>query len=211
MRFLIDDPGKAYATVLLAHGAGAPMDSTAMAGLTSALVDVGLRVARFEFEYMAAHRVGRRTPPPRAELLKQEYCLAVGELKRSGPLIIGGKSMGARVASMVVDEFYEDCVVTGLLCIGYPFHPPAKPQQLRTAHLETLKTPALFCQGTRDKFGTRAEVETYGLPDRIEILWLEDGDHDLQPRKKLSGFSQDQHLKTLARTTRDWVHRLISS
>lgn len=187
------------------------MDSTAMASLASALVDAGLRVARFEFEYMAARRIGSRKPPPRAELLKEEYCLAVAELKCSGPLIIGGKSMGARVASLVADALYADRAMTGLLCISYPFHPPAKPQQLRTTHLETLTTPALFCQGTRDKFGNRAEVETYGLPGRIEFRWLEDGDHDLQPRKKLSGFSQDQHLKTLALTTRDWVHRLISS
>ena len=90
------------------------MDSTAMASLASALVDAGLRVARFEFEYMAARRIGSRKPPPRAELLKEEYCLAVAELKCSGPLIIGGKSMGARVASLVADALYADRAMTGL-------------------------------------------------------------------------------------------------
>ena len=89
--------------------------------------------------------------------------------------------------------------VAGLLCLGYPFHPPGRPEQLRTAHLERLATPALICQGTRDPFGTREEVAGYPLSPRIEILWLEDGDHDLKPRKAASRASTAaDHLRTVA-------------
>lgn len=209
MPFLIEGPKVAFATILLAHGAGAPMDSGAMNAASDALAAVGFQVAQFEFGYMAARRNGVRRPPPKAELLQDEYRQAVAELACGGPLIIGGKSMGGRVASMLADAVHNDGAVTGLLCLGYPFHPPAKPQQLRTAHLQHLKTPTLICQGTRDPFGTRDEVANYALSDRIAILWLEDGDHDLKPRRKLSGFSAADHLATLASTTRDWAQRLL--
>lgn len=209
MQLLIDGPDDAFATLLLAHGAGAPMDSDAMNSVTGALMLAGFRVARFEFGYMAARRQGARKPPPKADLLQDEYRQAVAELNCGGPLFIGGKSMGGRVASMVADGLHDAGVVAGLLCLGYPFHPPAKPEQLRTAHLEHLKTPTLICQGTRDPFGTREEVGTYALSDRIEILWLEDGDHDLKPRKKFSGFSVSDHLATLALATRNWAERLL--
>ena len=103
--------------------------------------------------------------------------------------------MGGRVASMVADELHAAGQVAGLLCLGYPFHPPGRPEQLRTAHLERLATPALICQGTRDPFGTREEVAGYALSPAIEILWLEDGDHDLRPRKAVSGFTAAEHLR----------------
>ena len=108
-----------------------------------------------------------------------EYRDAVAELGKTPALVIGGKSMGGRVASMAADQLLQEEKIAGLLCLGYPFHPPAKPTQLRTAHLADLRTPTLICQGTRDEFGTRDEVEGYNLSDRIELLWLEDGDHDL--------------------------------
>ena len=211
MPFLIDGPNDALATILLAHGAGAPMGSGAMNAATAALVGAGFKVARFEFGYMAARREGVRRPPPKADLLEDEYRQAVADLNHRGPIIIGGKSLGGRVASMVADGLYDHGNVMGLLCLGYPFHPPKKPAKLRTAHLERLKTPTLISQGTRDPFGTREEVATYVLSDRIEILWLEDGDHDLKPRKKFSGFSAQDHLATLAKTTRDWAGRLLAS
>jgi predicted alpha/beta-hydrolase family hydrolase len=198
-RFLHDGPSDARATILLAHGAGAPMDSASMNAAAAALAGAGFRVERFEFAYMAARRTGDgRKPPPRAETLKGEYLAAVEELAAAAPLIIGGKSMGGRVASMVADELLGEGRIAGLLCLGYPFHPPGKPTQLRTKHLETLRTPTLICQGTRDEFGTRDEVPGYKLSDMIEILWLEDGDHDLKPRKKISGFSAADHLKSMA-------------
>ncbi len=181
VHFLLDGPEDAQFTLLLAHGAGAPMDSRAMAASTTALAEAGFRVARFEFDYMAARRQGARKPPPRAETLNPAFVAAVDALNAATPLIIGGKSMGGRVASMVADDLFSLGKISGLLCLGYPFHPPAKPDQLRTGHLLHLKTPALIVQGTRDAFGTREEAVSFKLSAAIEFLWLEDGDHDLKP------------------------------
>jgi predicted alpha/beta-hydrolase family hydrolase len=208
--FLFDGPEDAAITVLLAHGAGAPMDSASMAATAKSLAVVGFRVARFEFAYMAARRYGHRKPPPRAETVNPEYIAAVEALGAKGPLIIGGKSMGGRVASMVADELYAAGKIAGLLCLGYPFHPPAKPEQLRTKHLADLKTPTLICQGTRDEFGTPEEVAGYTLSDKVGVLWLEDGDHDLKPRKGLSGFSAADHLKTLAEQVAAWARSITA-
>jgi len=207
-RFLYDGPPAASVTILLGHGAGAPMDSASMSAIAGTLAGAGFRVARFEFDYMAGRRTGGRKPPPRAENLKSEYIAAVEALSAIGPLIVGGKSMGGRVASMVADELFAAGRIAGLLCLGYPFHPQGKPAQLRTSHLEALKTPALICQGTRDAFGTRDEVAGYTLSDQIDILWLEDGDHDLKPRKTVSGFSAADHLKTIASAAKDFVARI---
>ena len=208
-RFLLQGPQDARFTILLAHGAGAPMDSASMTAAANALAGVGFRVARFEFAYMAARRTSEgRKPPPRAESLNPEYEAAIAALGASGPLIIGGKSMGGRVASMIADDLYHRGKIAGLLCLGYPFHPPGQPEKLRTAHLTGLTTPALICQGTRDEFGTRDEVPGYDLSDRIEILWLEDGDHDLKPRKTISGFSSADHLATMAKAAKAWAERL---
>lgn len=207
--FLIDGPDKARATVLLGHGAGAPMDSAAMNAVARALAAAELRVARFEFGYMASRRTAAgRKPPPRAEKLTGEYLAAVETLASNGPLVIGGKSMGGRVASMVADELFAKDRISGLLCLGYPFHPVGKSQQLRTAHLTEMKTPALIVQGTRDPFGTRDEVATYKLSKQIELLWLEDGDHDLKPRKGVSGFSAADHLATLGKAVAAFVDRV---
>jgi predicted alpha/beta-hydrolase family hydrolase len=210
LKFLIDGPDTAPVSILLAHGAGAPMDSAAMTAVGKALAAVGFRVCRFEFAYMAARRDGQRKPPPRAERLIPEYRAAVEALGNAGRLIIGGKSMGGRVASMVADELSAEGRIAGLLCLGYPFHPPAKPEELRTAHLADLRTPALICQGTRDPFGTRDEVEDYRLSPAIALLWLEDGDHDLTPRKRVSGFTAADHLKALAEHTRRWAGQLTA-
>lgn len=201
--FLFDGPEDARFTLLLAHGAGAPMDSASMNATATALAAANIRVARFEFGYMAARRTGTRRPPPKAETVIAEYIAAVDDLGPTpGPLLIGGKSMGGRVASMAADALYDARRIAGLVCLGYPFHPPGRPTQLRTAHLKGLKTPTLIVQGTRDEFGVPDEVKTYDLSPRIELLWLEDGDHDLKPRKAISGFTTAQHLATLA----DSVH-----
>ncbi|MCF3640969.1 alpha/beta hydrolase [Rhizobium sp. TRM95111] len=204
-KFLVDGPPEAPVTVLLAHGAGAPMDSASMNAAAAALAHEGLRVARFEFAYMAARRDGSRKPPPKAETLVPEYRATVAALSAPGRLVIGGKSMGGRVASLVADELFAAGRIAGLLCLGYPFHPPEKPAQLRTAHLATLRTPTLVCQGTRDPFGTREEVAGYALSDAIRVLWLEDGDHDLKPRQRMSGFSAADHLASMAAAVRRWA------
>jgi predicted alpha/beta-hydrolase family hydrolase len=207
--FLFDGPEDARVTILLAHGAGAPMDSASLTAAAKALADAEFRVARFEFGYMAGRRQGVRKPPPKAETVMPEYVAAIDDLgPTNGPLLIGGKSMGGRVASMIADSEFAARRIAGLVCLGYPFHPPERPEQLRTKHLVGMKTPALIVQGTRDEFGTRYEVGEYGLSDEIELAWLEDGDHDLKPRKAISGFTTAQHLKTMAETVRAWVDRI---
>jgi uncharacterized protein len=206
---LINGPEDAPATFLMAHGAGAPMDSVSMQATATAIAAAGLRVVRFEFGYMAARREGHRKPPPRAELLMPEYLSAVEQIPIAGHLIIGGKSMGGRVASMVADDLYAAGKIVGLLCLGYPFHPAGKPAQLRTKHLRDLQTPTLICQGTRDELGSREEVSSYELSDRIEMLWLEDGDHDLKPRKRITGITVEDHLRTLAAAVSAWSSGIV--
>jgi len=207
--FLFDGPEDARVTLLLAHGAGAPMDSAAMTATAKALAGAGFRVARFEFGYMAARGPGARKPPRRAGWGTPEVVAAMaGPGPTNGPLITGGKSMGGRVASMVADAEFAAGRIAGLLGLGYPFPPPGRPQQLRTAHLIKLKTPTLICQGTRDEFGDRTEVGEYGLNDEIELFWLEDGDHDLKPRKSVSGFSAADHLATMAKTVKAFTETL---
>ena len=210
--FLFDGPEDAARRVLLAHGAGAAMDSATMTAAARALAATGLRVARFEFGYMAARRTGGRSGPPRAEAVMPEYVAAVDALAvalGSGtPLVIGGKSMGGRVASMVADGLRAEGKVAGLLCLGYPFHPPGRPAQRRTAHLEGLATPALIVQGTRDPFGAREEVAGYALSPAIEIFWVEDGDHDLRPRKGVTGIAAAEAMTGVAARVRDWAGRL---
>jgi uncharacterized protein len=205
--FLFNGPAAARTTILLAHGAGGPMDTPWMNGIAERLAAKNIRTARFEFSYMAARRTGEgRKPPPRAETLLAEYRAAVAAVEAPAKLFIGGKSMGGRVASVVADALYAEKKIAGLVCLGYPFHPPDKPNQLRTAHLETLLTPTLICQGERDPFGTKEEVAGYKLSPAIELYWLEDGDHGLQPRKD-SGATAKGNLDAAAERVADWTAR----
>jgi predicted alpha/beta-hydrolase family hydrolase len=190
--FLIDEPaGVAQATLVLAHGAGAPMDSRPLDLLAKSLVRLAIRVVRFEFPYMRLRRTGgRRKPPDPPNVLLQSWRSVIEELGGGPSLFIGGKSMGGRIASMVADE----AKVRGLVCLGYPFHPPAKPAQLRTAHLKALETPALILQGERDPFGGAQEVPRYDLSPNIQIVWIADGDHSFKPRKQ-SGRTEAENLE----------------
>ena len=196
---LIDGPEDAPATVLLAHGAGAPMDSPFMAAIAKGLADSLWRVVRFEFPSMARMReTGRRQGPDRMPILQEAFRQQVQQEKAARPeraLVIGGKSMGGRVASLVVDELAASVGVRGCLCLGYPFHPPGKPLQLRTDHLVALRTPTLILQGERDSFGKRGEVEGYGLPPRVQVEWIASGDHSFKPTKS-SGLSEAENWAT---------------
>lgn len=186
--YLVDGPPDGAPTLALAHGAGAPMDSPFMAAFAGGLAARGARVVRFEFPYMAERRrSGKRAAPDRAAILLETWRAVIGDLG-PGRLVIGGKSLGGRIASMVADE----TGVRGLACLGYPFHPPGRTSTARVAHLKTLRTPALIVQGTRDPFGSRQEVEGYGLSPAIRVHWLEDGDHGFRPRKK-SGRTEPQN------------------
>jgi predicted alpha/beta-hydrolase family hydrolase len=168
------------------------MDSPFMSSVAAGIAKAGFRVARFEFPYMAARRGGKRKPPDRGPVLEEAWRDAIREAAgKKGPssVVIGGKSMGGRIASMVADE----AGVAGLVCLGYPFHPPGQPDKLRVAHLESLATPALIVQGERDVFGTRAEIARYPLSKKIRISFLPDGDHSFRPRAS-SGRSETQNL-----------------
>ncbi|SCM65963.1 alpha/beta family hydrolase [Donghicola eburneus] len=206
MDFLLngDEPGRT--TILLAHGSGAPMDTPWMNTVAENLAGEGFRVARFEFSYMAARRTGgSKRPPAKAETYAPEFLAAIAALICDGPLIIGGKSMGGRVASLVAQDLYDTGRIKGLLCLGFPFHPPKKPDNRRGENLAHITCPTLICQGTRDPFGTREEVETYTLSEAVTLHWLEDGDHDLKPRKRVTGKSLEDHLQAIASQTKAWA------
>lgn len=175
--YLYDGPEQSEHVFLFAHGAGGAMDTPFMSSVAGGLGERGIRVVRFEFPYMAARRAGgRRGAPDRPEVLLESWRRVIADHGGGGRVFIGGKSMGGRLASMAADE----AGVRGLVCLGYPFHPPGKPQQLRVAHLQSLRTPALIVQGTRDTFGTPEEVAAYPLSPAIRIEWIANGDHSLK-------------------------------
>ncbi|MFA9461045.1 alpha/beta family hydrolase [Thiohalorhabdus methylotrophus] len=189
MDYLFNGPEDAALTIALAHGAGAPMDSPFMEEVAEALAARSWRVARFEFPYMVRRREdGKKRPPDRQPVLLDTWRAVIADLGPQG-LVIGGKSMGGRMASLVAEE----SGVPGLVCLGYPFHPPGKPDRLRIDHLRELATPALIVQGTRDPFGNAEEVAGYPLSPTMRLHWAEDGNHDLAPRKR-SGRSAEQNL-----------------
>jgi predicted alpha/beta-hydrolase family hydrolase len=176
---LIDASRDAAQTIVLAHGAGAAMDTPYMTFFATQLAAQRFRVVRFEFPYMAGHRrTGQRKPPDREPVLRDTWLRVVKRVGHEG-LIIGGKSMGGRIASLIADE----AEVAGLVCLGYPFHPVGKPGQLRIKHLQTIKTPTLIVQGERDPFGNRDEVAAFKLSPAVQVKWLPDGDHGFKPRK----------------------------
>jgi hypothetical protein len=203
--FLFDGPPDAALTVVLAHGAGAPMNTPFMNSVARGLAAGGYRVARFEFPYMRARRDSGRKggAPDREPILRNSWKEAVEKLQGGGRLIIGGKSMGGRIASMVADEVGS----RGLVCLGYPFHPPGRPEKVRTKHLETLATPALVVQGTRDPFGTAEDVAGYRLSPAIRVFWLEDGDHSWKPRAA-SGRTEAQNMADAIAAIRDFLASL---
>lgn len=183
-------------TLILAHGSGAPMDSGFMTNFAARLAALGINVLRFEFPYMAQRRLdGGKRPPNTTPKLLEHWREVYGVVRRhvAGPLAIGGKSMGGRMASMVADELGADALV----CLGYPFYAVGKPEKPRVEHLPGLKTATLIVQGERDALGDRAAVAGYTLSPSIEVLWLVSGDHDLKPLKA-SGFTHEQHLATAA-------------
>lgn len=197
-----DGPKDSALRVALTHGAGAPVDDAFFETLVAALAQRGLRVVRFEFPYMRKRREdGVRRGPDRAPVLLDTWRAVMRELGDPETWVVGGKSMGGRIASMIADEVGA----RGLACLGYPFHPPGKPEKTRVEHLRTLRTPALFLQGERDPFGSPDEIAGYALSEAIQLHWLGDGDHSLKPRKR-SGRSHEDNVieaaEEIARFTR---------
>lgn len=196
----IDGP-KTGPLLVLAHGAGAPMDSDFMNRMTALLNEQGIRVGRFEFPYMAERRTsGKKRPPDRAPKLLAHF-RAVLEPIADQPFFIGGKSMGGRMATMLA----ADWPVQGVCVLGYPFHAPGK-EQPRIEHFADLQSPVLICQGERDPMGNRTEVEGYELGPSVQIHWLGDGNHDLAPRKA-SGLTAEQNWQSAATAINAFIRR----
>ncbi len=193
--------GMARAHVVLAHGAGAMMDTPFMDTIATGLAKREMQVSRFEFPYMAKRRMdGKRRGPDPQKVLVATWLEVIDTFSSGLSLFIGGKSMGGRMASMVA----EAPGVTGVICLGYPFHPPGKPDRLRTEHLETMTRPTLIVQGERDTFGRREEVLTYSLDEAVQITWIPDGDHSFKPRKK-SGHTEADNLQRAIEVTAEFV------
>lgn len=203
MTHLISDgPKSAKLTIALAHGAGAPMDTPFMTFFAEGLAKGGYRCVRFEFPYMAARRnSGTRKPPDRQPVLLETWRSVVATLG-ADRLVVGGKSMGGRMASLIADE----AKVRGLICLGYPFYGAGRKDKPRIEHLLTLKTRALICQGERDPMGDKPSVSGLKLPRSLKIHWLPDGDHDLRPRRA-SGRNHEQNL----RDALDAVHAFLAA
>jgi predicted alpha/beta-hydrolase family hydrolase len=203
MTYILENgPENAAHRLIIAHGAGAGITFSFVEQISELIAGHNLAITRFEFAYMAARRIsGKKRPPPKAEVLTTEFAAMIDTVTAKAPkgqkIIIGGKSMGGRVASLIADEQFRAGKISGLVCLGYPFHPPGQPEKLRTAHLETLTCPALIVQGTRDPFGNRTEVEGLKLSPAIEFHWIGDGDHDFGPRGA-SGLTRKGNLADAA-------------
>ncbi|OHU85758.1 MULTISPECIES: alpha/beta family hydrolase [Pseudoalteromonas] len=185
-------PNKPIAQFVFAHGAGAGSDSPFMQTMAQHLCDLGILVGLFDFEYMQqAKALGKRRPPDRAPKLLACFASQLAQIDSQLPLFVGGKSMGGRMASMLVTE--GEYPIKGVIAMGYPFHPPGKPDKLRTEHFADIPCPFLVLQGERDTFGNQAELAQLQLDKAPEYIFFADGDHSLKPRKK-SGYSEAEHL-----------------
>ncbi|KID58104.1 alpha/beta hydrolase [Pseudoalteromonas luteoviolacea] len=184
------------AQFVFAHGAGAGCDSDFMQDMAIKLSEQGIDVALFDFEYMATAKAqNKKRPPDRAPKLLACYEQVLSQLDDTLPIFIGGKSMGGRMASMLVCE--TTVRVKGVLAFGYPFHPPGKPEKLRIEHFGDIPCPFLVLQGERDTFGNKTEVSALQLDATPEYFWLPDGDHSLKPRKA-SGITEAQNRDAAA-------------
>ena len=204
-KFLWEGKPESGPVVVLAHGAGASMNSPFMAAFAQGLAGAGIPTARFEFPYMRRRRAeGTKRPPDRPAVLIDSWRAVIAALVTQGvarqAIVIGGKSMGGRIASMVADE--EG--VLGLVCLGYPFHPPGRPEKTRVEHLAALSTPGLIVQGTRDSLGSKEDVAGYKLAQTIAVRWMEDGDHSFKPRKA-SGRTEGENWREGIELVADWV------
>jgi predicted alpha/beta-hydrolase family hydrolase len=190
----------ARATLVLAHGAGAPQTHKWMVSVAKALAGRGLDVVTFNFLYAEA---GKRVPdrPPVLEATWRAVIATVRGVDglATSRLYLGGKSMGGRIATQVAAGDEPIGPIAGLVLLGYPLHPPGKPAQLRSAHLPRVKAPMLFVQGARDAFGTPEELGPIvrALPSGSTMFVVEGGDHSLA-RPKSSGESLDQVIARVA-------------
>ncbi|WP_261881991.1 alpha/beta fold hydrolase [Vibrio pelagius] len=187
--WLIDGEEHSQYTFVFAHGAGAGMDHEFMQSVAKGLAFKGIRVIRFNFPYMIKRAEdGKRRPPDRAPKLLEAYQEVIEQVDAQ-TLVIGGKSMGGRMASHLSDHDK----VAGVACLGFPFHPPGKPDKYKGEHLAELSKACLILQGERDTFGKREEFPAFNLSDSVSVEFIPDGDHSFKPRKS-SGHTEQQNI-----------------
>jgi predicted alpha/beta-hydrolase family hydrolase len=195
------------ATLVLAHGAGAPQSHAWMVATARTIASHGLDVVTFDFLYTHA----KRRVPDRPDVLEATwravYAAVQGQEKAPRPLFVGGKSMGGRIATQVAAHggFSE---LAGIVLLGYPLHPPGRPEKLRTAHLPKVTVPMLFVQGSRDTFGSPTELAPFvdELPAGGRIFAIEGGDHSLTPPKR-----GGESLPTIMARVADEIVRFVAS
>lgn len=190
--------------ILLAHGAGAGMEHAFLAELSRLLAGPDIEVVRFNFPYMSKRALdGKRRPPDRQPVLLDHWREMVREFAHPR-LFLAGKSMGGRMAAEISDEIYCEMNAAGLLILGYPFHPPARPDRWRGEVLKQIKTPTLLLQGERDTFGSCVELADFPFSSAVSVHWLTDGDHGFKPRKS-SGLCELDNLQQAASRIRQFV------
>lgn len=195
---------ESVAMVIFAHGAGADKDSGFIRKVIALLNQGGVDVLSFNFPYMQQRKLdGKRRPPNRMPILQQCFASLIAAYTGELPLLIGGKSMGSRVAMTLI----ETDLVVGGFCFGYPFHPQKKPENLRLEPLQQSRKPVLILQGQRDALGNEEEITAYGLGNNINVVFYADGDHDLKPRVK-SGFAHQQHIEKSCQDLLAFVRKL---
>jgi len=202
-----DPKGPAVANLVLAHGAGAGQEHPWMSGLAAGLAARGVRVLTFNFPYVEA---GRRTPD-RSDVLLACFRAALAHARRElppeGSLLIGGKSLGGRMASHLASEHEQG--VTGLVCLGYPLHPPGRPDQLRVQHLPSIAVPTLIVQGSRDAFGSPEELQRHlaAMAAKVTLEIIEGGDHSFKQAKKIAPDPETTRTQVLDAVLR-WIRAL---
>jgi predicted alpha/beta-hydrolase family hydrolase len=198
---LIDGAEDSAVTIVLGHGAGAPMDSPFMAHMARRLAE-GHRVCRFNFPYMEQ---GRKAPD-RAPVLEAAFASVVASVGSSGAVVVGGKSMGGRIASQAVAAGMD---ADGLLFFGYPLHPPGRPDRIRDEHLKTIDVPMLFIEGTRDSFcplDTLRKVMRR-IPGSAALAVIDGGDHSYKVPKS-SGRTTEEAWDEAAQAAIGWLGTL---
>lgn len=217
---LLITPAKnsARAVIILAHGSGAGMRHHFMSTLAEALAEHDFEVVRFNFPYMQlAEAAGKPRPPSKMPMLIQamrEVIQLVSKLEPDLPLIIAGKSLGARVASQVLTHeqlSHEPLIqyrIEAGISFGYPFHPPGKADKLRLSHFDEISKPHLVLQGTRDPFGKRNEVESYSVGRMNEVIFVESGEHSFIPLKS-SGVSQQTLIEFAADQSAEFIQQQL--
>jgi len=186
-------------TFLFAHGAGADMNSDWMVKFDQLLSEQGIEVIRFNFPYMIKRlEEGTRRPPDRAPKLLEAFKQQIELIPKNRKLLIGGKSMGGRMASLLAAEGELERKIAGVICLGYPFHPPKKLEKYKGMHLADIKTPTLILQGERDTMGTKLEIADFDLSNSVKVKYLGDGDHSFKPRVK-SGLTLELNIQSASR------------